>query len=125
MGNITGNTKKNTKCYNRYYTSITDNEIKDIRLSYNVIDVDWLDADLVNSEMFNSGYFQKYPNKKEVINNMLEYYLNDKDKEIYKQTDYLCNREKKVCICNKNAENLRKIYDKTYNPNVKYISWCN
>ena len=27
---------------------------------------------------------------------MVEFYLNDKDKEIYKKTDYLCNEKEKT-----------------------------
>lgn len=56
---------------------------------------------------------------------MLEYYLNDKDKSIYKKTDYLCNKKEKFCICNTHADDFRKIYDGiNYSPNIKYVSWC-
>jgi hypothetical protein len=65
--------------------------------------------------------------KKEVVNNMLEYYLNDKDEHnihIYKMTDYLCNDKERVCICNTHADDFRKIYQGVnYNKNKKYISW--
>ena len=56
---------------------------------------------------------------------MVEFYLNDKDKEIYKKTDYLCNEKEKLCICNTHADDFRKIYDGiNYKQNIKYISWC-
>lgn len=39
---------------------------------------------------------------------MLNYYLNHKDKPIYKKTDYLCNEKEKLCICNIHAEDFEK-----------------
>ena len=66
---------------------------KHIRTYYKVIDVDWLDASIVNYTIFDDDYFTKSPQKKYVINNMVDFYLNDKDKEIYKKTDYLCNEK--------------------------------
>ena len=90
-----------------------------------MIDVNWLDRTEVNSKMFNDEYFKNSPEKKEIINNMLGYYLNDKDKQIYKKTDYLCNEREKMCICNIHAADFRKIYDgKNHYPDLKYISWC-
>ena len=112
------------KYHNSFYTSLHDDGIQDIRKKYKVLDVDWLDSTLVNYVMFNDEYFEKSLKKKEVINNMLDYYLNDKDKDIYKKTDYLCNEREKICICNTHAEDLRKIYEGiNYKPNQKYISW--
>lgn len=114
---------KNSICekyYNSLYTSLNEEKIQYIRNNYTVIDVDWLDKTLVNSKMF----LEKSP-KEEIVNNMLEYYLNDKDRSIYKKTDYLCNEKEKVCICNTHADDFRKIYDGiNYLPNLKYISWC-
>lgn len=56
---------------------------------------------------------------------LVYFYLNDKDKEIYKKTDYLCNEKEKLCICNTHADDFRKIYDGiNYKQNIKYISWC-
>ena len=112
------------KYHNSFYTSLHHDGIQDIRKKYKVLDVDWLDSTLVNYVMFNDEYFEKSLKKKEVINNMLDYYLNDKDKDIYKKTDYLCNEREKICICNTHAEDLRKIYEGiNYKPNQKYISW--
>lgn len=123
MGNINAN--NSNKYYNSNYSLLGDKELQNIRKYYKIIDVDWLDKDLANAEMFNNEYFQKNPNKKEIINNMLEYFLNSRDKKIYKMTDYLCNEKAKVCICNTHADDLRKIYERDlYKENVKYISWC-
>ena len=73
-------------------------------------------------KIFDDDYFTQ---KKYVINNMVDFYLNDKDKGIYKKTDYLCNEKEKLCICNAHADDFRKIYDGiNYKPNVKYIDWC-
>jgi hypothetical protein len=90
-----------------------------------VVDVDWLESINVNSKIFNDDYFLKSPQKKEIINNMTDFFINDKDKAIYEKTDYLCNEKERLCICNTNAENFRKIYDGiNYKENKKYISWC-
>jgi hypothetical protein len=53
----------------------------------------------------------------EAVNNMLSYYLNHPDKK----TDYLCNKKEKICICNTNAEDFRKIYDQNNYKKVKNI----
>jgi len=112
------------KYYNSCYTSLDENTIQYIRKKYIVIDVDWLDKTLVNSKMFNNEYFEK-SSKKEIVNKMLDYYFNDKDKNIYKKTDYLCNERENICICNTHADDFRKIYNGiNYQPNLKYISWC-
>jgi non-homologous end joining protein Ku len=123
-----GNSIKTAEYYNSNYASINDEEIQNIRNKYKVVEVDWLDSILVNSKMFNDDYFIKSPEKKEVVNKMLEYYLNDKDKHnmhIYSITDYLCNERERICICNTHAEDFRKIYEGiNYRKNTKYISWC-
>ena len=56
------------------------------------------------------------------VNEMIDYYLNHKDIEIYKQTKYLCNITTNICICNLNATNKLKEYDIF---NVIYVSWGN
>jgi hypothetical protein len=74
--------------------------------------------------MFGQDYFEFSPYKKEIVNEMLDFYMNHPDLEIYKKTNYLCNEKEKICICNKHANDLRKIYDGiNHNPKVKYISW--
>lgn len=109
--------------FDDFYTSTDDETIADLRKDYKIIDVDYLDPDLVRSKMYDRNAF-KLPVKKDIINNMLEYYLNHKDRAIYKKTDYLCNRKEKVCICNTHADDFRKIYEGVnYLPNKKYISW--
>ena len=123
MGNSIANNSE--KYYNSQYTSLNDNEIKHIRTNYKVVDVDWLDTILINNKMFDDDYFKKSPQKKCAINNMVDFYLNDKDKEIYKKTDYLCNEKDKMCVCNIHADDFRKIYDGiNYKQNTRYISWC-
>jgi len=99
-----------------FFTTIDDENIVDLRKNYKIINVDYLDLNLVHAKM--------YDRKKDIVNNMLVYYLNHKDSEIFKKTDYLCNEKEKVCICNTHAEDFRKIYDGVYyKPNKKYISW--
>lgn len=119
-----GNTNK--QLYNDFFTPINDNSSEEIKLilNYKIIDVDWLDTTLVNSKMFADNYFINFPEKEKIVNNMLEYYLNHKDKAIYKKTDYLCNEREKICICNTHADDFRKIYDGiNYKKGEKYINW--
>jgi hypothetical protein len=126
MGNLISN--NSGKYYNSHYAKIDNDEIQNIRNHYKVIEIDWLDTTLVNTKILNDNYFEKLPKKKEIINKILEHYLNDKDednKHIYKITDYLCNEREKICICNTHAEDFRKIYEGiNYRENIKYISWC-
>ena len=108
------------------FRSIDESHIEDLRLHYKIIDVDYLDPILVNSKMFANNYFEIFPMKKKMVNNMLNYYLNHVDNEIYKKTNYLCKDKEKICICNQHANDLRKIYDGiNYKPSEKYISWFN
>jgi len=123
MGNSTAKPGYHNSCY----TSLDEEQINTIRKTYKVVDVDWLDEMLVKSKMFGDVYFDK-PGKRDIINGMLELYLNDSDEyiqHIYKKTDYLCNEREKICICNTHAEDFRKIYEGiNYRKNIKYISWC-
>ena len=121
MGNNVHCSKSND--FKDLFTGIDEENILDLRNNYKIIDVDYLDPDLVHSNMYDNNSFV-LPRTKNIVNNMLEYYLNHKDKEIYKKTDYLCNEKEKVCICNTHAADFRKIYDGIYYiPNKKYISW--
>jgi hypothetical protein len=122
-----GNINSSKKYYNSHYSSLDEDQIKNIRKNYKVIDVDWLDKTLVDSKMFHDEYFTKSPKKKEVVNNILHHYLHDKDEHnihIYKMTDYLCDDRERVCICNTHADDFRKIYEGiNYKKDSKYISW--
>ena len=121
MGNNIQCSKSNT--FDDFYTSLDEEIMVDLRNNYKIINVDYLDPDLVHANMYDRNVFI-LPRKKEIVNNMLEYYLSHKDNEIYKKTNYLCNEKEKICICNKHANDLRKIYDGIYfDPNKKYISW--
>ena len=114
------------KKFNDVYWKLNKKEEDEIRHEFKIINVDWLSSSLVKSEMFTDEYFKKSPKKEEIVNNILDYYLNHEDKAIYKKTDYLCNQQEKICICNVHAEDFRKIYDKNnYKQGDKYISWFN
>jgi len=107
-----------------FFTIIDEDTITNLRNTYKIIDVDYLEPILVRSKMFGDDYFRSLSVKKTTVNNMLDYYLQHKDSEIYKKTNYLCNEKEKICICNQHANDLRKIYDGiNHDPNVKYISW--
>jgi len=119
-----GSYLSNKDNYTDFFTSLSDSKIDTIRSTYKVIDVPYLDPIKVRYNMFTDKYFENNPEKQEIINNMLDFYLSHKDKAIYKKTDYLCNEREKICICNTHAEDFRKIYDEqNYKPGDKYISW--
>jgi hypothetical protein len=121
MGNINYSKSNN---FNDFFTGIDEEDIVDLRKNYKIIDADYLESKLVYSQLYRNNYFELLPERKKIVDNMLEYYLDHKDKEIYKKTDYLCNEKIKVCICNTHADDFRKIYDGVYYmPNKKYISW--
>jgi len=105
-----------------HFTNLDQENLTNIKNNFQIIYVDYLDPDLVHAGMYDKNAFI-LPRTKNIVNNMLEYYLNHEDRAIYKKTDYLCNEKEKVCICNTHAEDLRKIYDVIYKPGDKYISW--
>jgi hypothetical protein len=130
MGNNIDYSRNNNIDYSRnnnfkdYFTGINEENIAYLRNNYKIIDVDYLDTSLVYSKMFGDNYFKLLPQKKDIINDMLDYYINHKDRAIYKKTNYLCNEKEKICICNTHANDFRKIYDGiNYKHNEKYISW--
>ena len=116
----------NSKHNSDLFTTLDDKELQNIKTSFKMIDVYWLDRIQVITKIFADDYFNTSPKKREVINSMLDYYLNHGDKSIYKKTDYLCNEREKICICNIHAEDLRKIYHgNNHKKNNKFISWYN
>ena len=116
----------NSNVYVDLFLTLKPDEIKELRESYKIIDVDWLDRTQVEYQIFGDKYFEENDNKhkKQIVSDMLDYYLTHKDKPIYKKTDYLCNRKEKICICNVHAHDFRKIYDGiNYKPEDTYVSW--
>jgi hypothetical protein len=108
--------------YDDFFTGIDEEKILYLRNNYKIIDIDYLDHAVFRFKIFGDNSLEQ--SKIDTLNNMLEYYLDHKDRKIYKKTDYLCNMKEKVCICNTHAEDFRKIYDGVnYKPNKKYISW--
>lgn len=116
----------NSKIYIDLHRKLIPCEIEELRKNYKIIDVDWLNVDLVKEKMCGDEYFEenKYEDKKIIVNNILDYYLTHKNKLIYEKTDYLCNQEERICICNSHADDFRKIYDGiNYKQNDYFISW--
>jgi hypothetical protein len=121
MGNMKSSKKNMFEKYDfSYYSSINEDQINDIRKNYKVMDVNHLDSVEINSKILHDEYFRKSPEKKEIINNILEYHLQSKYSDIYKVTQYLCSKKEKICICNSYAEDFRKLC----NQNIKYVSWA-
>ena len=97
--------KPNKKIYTDTFTSINNDEIKRIKENYKII--------------------IENPEKTEIVNDILDYYLSRNDKYIYqKKTDILCNEKERICMCNIYAEDYRKILEGiNYRKDEKYISW--
>jgi hypothetical protein len=114
---------------NLYFTETDDNTISELRNTFDIIDINYINPILINNKILNNNKDtinnNILNNNKDTINNMLNFIYTDKNKHILiKSTDYLCNREKKVCICNINADNFRKIYEgRNYKENTNYIAW--
>jgi hypothetical protein len=110
--------------YEDSYWVLDNNKINEIRDTYKIINVVWLDSRLVNSQILDDKYFNTSQKKTNIVNNMAHYYLTHKDKMVYQRTDYLCNEQEKLCICTIHAEELRQCYDKITNTQrQKYVSW--
>ena len=106
------------------YSELTNETQEKINKIFKVINVHWLEPNLVKTKMAEDEYFTKLPEKKETVNNMLKYYYNHENSGLYERTDFLCSEKDKVCICNVNADDFRRVYDRfNYKPNEKYISW--
>ncbi len=93
--------------YNIDFGYIFETEIVNIQKSYKIINVPYIDTQIVTQKMF-TGYTEQ---QKQNVLNIVNFCLNDKNKRLYKKIDYLCSKKNKICICNINADNLRKIYD--------------
>jgi hypothetical protein len=117
------NRMANQTFYNINFTNIDNDDVDNLRKTYEVVDVKYINLHLINYEIFNS----KISKNKKTIHDMIDLVYNDKDKHIFtKTTDYLCNADKKICICNMNADKFRQIYEGiNYKKDIKYIAWIN
>ena len=64
---------------------------------YKLISIDWLDKDLVNYEMVGDKYFEENPNKKNVINDMVEFIFLIRTNQFTKK-QIICAIEKKIYV---------------------------
>ena len=118
MGNFqTTELKKPSYPRDSYY-SVSSQEFEKIKKDNEIILVDYFEKNYVLNKI------SQYPSiYKKSISDMLSYYTNHRDKNIYKKTDCLCNFELNMCIVNRNANFFRKIYDgETYQNETHYVS---
>jgi len=121
MGNHIYTPLKKTQ-YKDFYTGIDTEKVLDLRKNYTILDVDYLDPRLVLYQI--EKHESDLDSIEDIVKNMLDFYMNHENKDIYKKTEYLCCAKEKICICNTHADDFRKIYDGiNYMPNEKYISW--
>lgn len=109
--------------YKDTYLTVSNDQITQIREKYVIIDIDSLEDDTVTSATRHS-YFDNQQ-KTEAVCDMLYYYLNHKNRYIYKKTDYLCNKKEEFCLCNTYAEALQVVFSDNATPlnGNKTISW--
>lgn len=120
------NIKKKPNYELNSFSTLTQGEIKDLRTEYKIIDVDWFDKIKVKSAIFNDEYFNSNPKKIKIVDDMVDYFENHKDKSIFtKKTNYLCDTKEKLCICNVHANDFRKIYDGINYTDDTYVAWVN
>jgi len=100
---------------------LTNMELSAIQKECKVIYVPSFDYYQINLKMFGDEYLETTMNQKKVVDSMLFYYSRHREIDLFKRTDYICNEKEKICICNKGAEDLRKLYLDA--PKEKTISW--
>jgi hypothetical protein len=105
------------------FTTTDKETIRELRDVFEVVDVDYINPVLINRKLLNRP--RPVTEQVSTINKMIDLVFSSKHKSIYtKQTDYLCNREKRICICNLNADTFRKIYGgANYKKDEIYIAW--
>ena len=81
-------------------------DLDEIRKTYKIVEVPYLDPIVVDTSTKNDIYFVIFSKKKELLNNMVHYYLTHNDSAIYKKTNYFCNEIARVCICNTSEDDL-------------------
>lgn len=114
------NKQKQKQYTEEIFTSIGEDRFENIKQTYKIINVDYLDYNTVQWQAFDED-----SNTNQVLKNMTDFYLNHKDTPIYKKTDLLCNTKENICICNTHADDFRRIYDgNNYKKGERYISWC-
>jgi hypothetical protein len=110
-----------TNTYTSYFSTLSNDEVKNIRSDYEIIDVDYLNP---VSTMYNAKWTNKLDEKKlNIVKELLDYHLENKDSKIYEKTNYLCNKKERMCICNTHANDLRKIFDGINYKEETYVSW--
>jgi hypothetical protein len=102
-----------------YLKSLGDSDLLKIK-EYKIIEIPSFDHYQVNSKIFGNEYLETSLNQKKVVDSMLFYYMRHKDVDLYKRTDYICNEQEKICLCNTRAEELRRLFGAT---GPKCISW--
>lgn len=128
------------KYYNDKYIPISDEEIKELEQTYNIINVPFLHEhqiiygidknyyrNLVRYEADEKEESIKYIKAQKITYSLLDVISKNGGRELYNKLDYICNEKEKVCICNENANLFRKIYDPPFyyslDKNKKFINW--
>lgn len=96
------------------YHNVSRKDIELLEQNNKILNLNYISLENVNNAMLNDKYFSMFPNKKQVVDDMLKYIMTreNSDKTIYtKKTNYICDMDEKICICNTHANDFRKIYD--------------
>lgn len=110
--------------YDENYYEYSESNVNDLKLNYKIINVPYFCPMIIKHEIFNHMDYKIDLTREKSIENMINFWSTHKDKHIFEKTDYLCNRTEKLCICNTQADDLRKIYDgENYKPNLTFVSF--
>jgi hypothetical protein len=114
------------KIIEKRFELLKKTDLDEIIKTYKIVEVPYLDPVVVEASTKNDIYFVIFSKKKELLNNMVNYYLTHNDSLIYKKTNYFCNELSRVCICNTSENDFKKSMEyinKSYFEPVSYISW--
>jgi len=114
--------------YTDRFFLLTQKQVQDIKTNYKVIEVPYFEPNIIKYVICEDKYFTSNPEKEQTIMFMLDYYLSNPNcttnKQIILKTDFICCEKERICLCNTNADNLRKTYDgENYVPNHTFVSW--
>lgn len=114
---------KPTPKYNHTFWTLQPNEMNDLRRDYDIVNVD-RSIDTVHVANLLRDNTKLSQHKVNVVLNMAAYFVSHTDSTIYtEKTNYLCNREEKICICNTTATDYRRFADGINFTDNIFVAW--
>ena len=116
-----GNAQQNPNpLYEDSYEVLNEKDAEDIKTNYKVLKVRSVCQQQVNDAMAGDTYFESQPEKKQVVDDMVEYCHGHKRSKRYtSKPNYICSKKEQICICNTCANII--YYAFTENPPM--VAW--